>query len=174
MGNEEGEWVDMQILSDEQIRALIEEPKPMPSGLEPLGAMSKRSQHYRKDFSFVCPTSGNEFIVIIRKSAINMLDFSVILGYKPSYIHEVFRLRRYNGKSHHHSNVLERGPRFYDFHIHTATERYQRQGGFEEDAFAEPTIRYQTIERAIQCLLDDCGFRPQIDTSPLFTNQPIP
>ncbi len=163
----------MQMLSDEQIRALIEEEKDVPSGLEPLGTLSRRGQHYRKEYKISCP-SGNEFIAYIRKSAINEFDFSVILGYRPSYIHQVFRLRRYNGKSHHHTNFLEKGIRFYDFHIHTATERYQRQAGFEEDSFAEPTTRYQTLDSAIRCLLDDCGFRPKMENSPLWKNELLP
>ncbi len=94
------------------------------------------------------------------------LDFSVILGYQLPHLHTVFRLRRYNGKSHVHTNSIEKQT-FYDFHFHTATERYQRPG-FREEHFAEITNRYQTIEGAIQCILDDCGFRAPTPQMNLF------
>jgi hypothetical protein len=117
----------------------------------------------------VIAPSGNEFLVAIRRSALNMLDFSVILGYQLPNVHTVFRLRRYNGKSHHHTNALEKQT-LYDFHFHTATERYQRSG-FSEDHFAVRTNRHYSLESAVQCLLDDCGFRPPMEKSPLFTGQ---
>jgi hypothetical protein len=69
---------------------------------------------------------------------------------------KVFRLRRYNGKSHEHTNPIEKQT-FYDFHIHTATERYQDLGA-REDSFAEPTHRFSSIEEAVDCFLDDCNF----------------
>jgi hypothetical protein len=157
----------MHILSEDRINELIAEEKPLPSGLAPLGAMSQRSQHYRKDYKVMCP-SGNEFLVAVRRSALNVLDFSVILGYQLPHVHTIFRLRRYNGKSHHHTNTLEKQI-FYDFHFHTATERYQRPG-FREDHFAV-TTNHHSLESAIQCLLDDCGFRPPMEKSPLFMGQ---
>jgi len=106
-------------------------------------------------------------MLAIRQSMLNHFDFSVILGYKVPGFNTVFRLRRYNGK-HRHTNTIEKHP-LYDFHIHTATERYQRIGGMKEDSFAEATDRYQTLDTAIQCLLDDCGFIPPLGESPLFT-----
>ena len=66
------------------------------------------------------------------------------------------RLRRYNGKSHQHTNPLE-DQRFYDFHIHTATERYQASGN-REDTYAEASSRYADLDQALGCLIDDCGF----------------
>jgi hypothetical protein len=68
----------------------------------------------------------------------------------------VFRLRRCNGKSHEHSNIIEE-KRFYDFHIHTATERYQ-DAGLREDWYAEPTDRYNDFNGALRCMFKDCGF----------------
>ena len=156
----------MHILSDAQIKALIEERKPFPSHLVPLGPLMERNKHERKDFRIPVP-SGNEFVVFIRKSVINMLDFSVVLGYQLPHVHTVFRLRRYNGKSHQHTNVLE-NETFYDFHIHTATEKYQRPG-FREDHHAVTTSGYSDLRGAIDCLLNECGFRVSIEESPLFT-----
>lgn len=98
-----------------------------------------------------------------------ILDFSVILGYKNPGLNTIFRLRRYNGKSHYHTNTIER-QRFRDFHHHTATERYQLLGS-KEDHFAEIDARYFDLDSAIQCLLGDCGFRSSVQESPLFTGQ---
>jgi hypothetical protein len=158
----------MFTLSEDHIRAPIEERKAIPPQLSPLGALTRRSHHKRKDFTIPAP-SGN--MVFVRISVVNMLDFPVILGYRLPHLHSVFRLRRYNGKSHHHTNVLERET-FYDFHIHTATERYQRSG-FSEDHFATKTNRYRDLQGAIDLLLDECGFRSPIEESPLFRGQII-
>jgi len=156
----------MAILSDREIATLIDEPKTIPVGLRPLGRLVERNQHRRKDFE-VIGASGSGFVLAIRQSMLNPFDFSVILGYKVPGFNTVFRLRRYNGK-HRHTNTIERHP-LYDFHIHTATERYQKLGGMKEDSYAEVTDRYQTLDTAIQCLLDDCGFISPLGESPLFT-----
>jgi len=49
---------------------------------------------------------------------------------------------------------------FYDFHIHTATERYQELGAKEEH-YAEATDRYGDLNAAISCMVQDCGFQIQ-------------
>lgn len=72
----------------------------------------------------------------------------------------LFRLRRYNGKSHEHTNHIE-GETFYDYHIHLATERYQVIGT-REDAFAQPTDRYGDFQSALRCLIQDVN----LDVSP--------
>jgi len=94
--------------------------------------------------------------LIPRQSSFNPLDFSIILGcYRPDS-NKIFRLRRYNGKSHEHTNRIEGNP-FYDFHIHTATERYQNLG-MHEDSYAEPTESFSDFFSAMECMLKDCGF----------------
>ena len=100
---------------------------------------------------------GNLFRIILRQSNLNIMSFSVILVYLDPKSNIIFRLRRYNGKSHLHSNVIEKHEAFYDFHIHYATERYQKSG-YREDSYAEPTNRYSDLHGAIQCLIEDCAF----------------
>jgi hypothetical protein len=153
----------MSILSDETIASLIREAKTVPTGLSPLGKLVARNQHKRREYDVIAK-SGNPFTVFIRQSDLNIMDFSVVLGYRLPQVHTVFRLRRYNGK-HQHTNVLEKQT-FYDFHVHTATRRYQTPG-FKEDHFAETTTRHWNLESAIQSLIADCGFRTFEDT-PLF------
>ena len=155
----------MYALSEEQIGTLIREAKSIPEGLCPVGRMTERNQHKRKDYDLACD-SGNKYLVAIRQSCLNAWDFSVILGYYLPKVNTVFRLRRYNGK-HRHTNTIEKDT-FYRFHIHTATERYQVPGS-KEDHFAEATNRYWSLESAIQCLLMDCGFRSPIEEAPLFS-----
>jgi hypothetical protein len=159
----------MRTLSDQEIAALIADEKKIPPGLSPLGKMTERCQHKRKDFD-VQADSGNEFVVRVRQSSLNVLDFSVILGYKLPGSYTVFRLRRYNGSSHQHTNVIERQT-LDGFHIHAATERYQQLGGAKEDHYAEKTDRYYHLDSAIQCMLAECGFRSPVEDSPLFRGE---
>ena len=49
---------------------------------------------------------------------------------------------------------------FYDFHIHTATERYQVLENKKEDKYAEVTDRYGDFSGALDCLIEDAGFPP--------------
>jgi hypothetical protein len=82
----------------------------------------------------------------------------------------VFRLRRYNGRSHEHTNAIERAT-FYAFHIHTATERYQDLG-MREDSFAEPTDRFSNFEEAVDCLFDDANLKaPEGQQGKLFKKE---
>lgn len=115
----------------------------------------------------------NEFHVILRKSKFNSLDFSAILGVRAPHSNRVFRLRRYNGKSHEHTNKIE-GETFYDFHIHMATERYQRLGDREprEDAYAEITGRYGDLTGALDCLLADASFELEGQQGSMFLLAP--
>lgn len=84
--------------------------------------------------------------------------------YCPRDTNQLFRLRRHNGRSHEHTNKIE-GDKFYEFHIHIATERYQDLG-VREDSYAEPTDRFTDLGGAIDCLLADCGFdRRNLQTS---------
>jgi hypothetical protein len=159
----------MLFLLDTQIDAMICEAKTIPDGLCPLTRPIERNQHRRKEFEITCAT-GSSFVIATRQSMLNSQDFSVILGYRNPGFNTIFRLRRYNGKSHYHTNTIETET-FREFHIHTATERYQKRGP-REDHFAKIDTRYWDLASAIQCLLNDCGFRSPIDNSPLFTGNP--
>ncbi len=153
-------------LSDAEIQKLLAEPKPLPPDYEARLRPKPKSGHEEAELQIV-GLNGSVFRVIIRKSIFNPLDFSVILAYQPPDTNILFRLRRYNGKSHEHSNCLER-ERFYEFHRHTATERYQA-GGFREDAFAEADNRFAQLHEALSCLFEDCGFQlPQVRQLGLF------
>jgi len=94
--------------------------------------------------------------LIVRQGIFNPLDFSVILAYRPPKSNQLFRICRYNGKSHEHTNSIEMET-FYGYHIHIATERYQEIGA-REDAYAQQTDRFSDYQQAVKCMFDDCGF----------------
>lgn len=142
-------------LTDLEITALIGESKRLPDDyLARIQTKPKRG-HKERELD-VTGVNGSEFRLVLRQSLLNPLDFSVIPGYQIPNTNQTFRLRRYNGKSHEHTNAVE-NQTFYDFHIHTATQQYQ-EIGMREDSFAEPTDRFADFQGAIRCLLKDCGF----------------
>ena len=147
-------------LTDSEIADLLAERKPLPSGFRTKLVTRPKRGHTERELD-VPGADGSDFRLILRQSLVNALDFSVILGYRVPSSNQLFRLRRYNGRSHEHTNVIE-GDTFYEFHVHTATERYQDEG-LREDAFAVPTDRYSDFEAAQQCMFDDCEFVLPVD-----------
>src|SRR4051812_42225554 len=142
------------MITDAEIQRLLGIAKPLPTNFRSYVKTRPRRGHKERELD-VWATTGEPFRIIFRESLLNPLDFSAILAFVlPNG--QLFRLRRYNGKSHEHTNKIERN-KCYDFHIHTATERYQ-SSGLREDAYAEPTNRYQNFRTAVECLFNDCGF----------------
>jgi hypothetical protein len=159
-------------LTDAEIAALISEPKDGADKLRGKLQLTGKGAHKEAQIA-VTGADGHEFRVIVRQSALNVLDFSVILGFCPGETTGLFRLRRYNGKHGEHTNSIER-QRFYAFHIHKATERYQDRGQ-REDAFAEPSDRYSAVRSATECLIQDCGFASSAPLQlSLFTEETMP
>ena len=147
--------------NDEEIAALVNEPKALPAGRSGQRRWTHKRGHSEQQLELVSHSS-RVFRLILRQGRINRLDFSVILAVQAPTSNQVFRLRRYNGRSHQHTNQIE-GDRFFDFHIHTATQRYQELG-MREDGFAEPSDRYSDFEGAWQCLLADANIDPPMNT----------
>lgn len=144
------------VLADEEIARLVLEAKHLPDDYhDRIKPRPKRG--HREGELRVIGAQNSEFRVITRQSYSDPFDFSVILVYDVPRTNRRFRLRRYNGKSHEHTNKIE-DETFFDFHIHMATERYQDRG-FNEDAYAKPTERYWDLDSAIDCMVEDCGFQ---------------
>jgi len=76
------------LLSDEEIEALVLEPKLMPDGLF-TPKMAVRNSHRHKSYEISCDT-GHLFVVKIRESCVNPMNFSVILGYILPGVYTVF------------------------------------------------------------------------------------
>ena len=92
---------------------------------------------------------GARFRVYLRQNLGDESDFSCGLallhkGGKPLI------LIRYNGSNHLHGEIR------YRCHIHRATAE-ALVAGRKIDSHAEETDRYNTLEGALACLLDDCG-----------------
>jgi hypothetical protein len=153
--------------SDQEIGQLIQERKKLPANYRTLIGLRRKRGHKEREL-YLSGVEGNQFRLILRQSNFNPLDFSIILALNPFDTNLLFRLRRYNGKSHEHTNHIEKNT-FYDFHIHLTTERYQDLGG-REDAYAEPTDRFSDFQTAIRCFIADCGFEepycPQLSLFP--------
>jgi len=149
--------------TDEEIATLLSERKPLPPDYRKRLNFREKRGHRETELE-IAGQAGNEFRLIGRQSKLNFFDFSIILAVSPSGSSQLFRLRRYNGKHGEHTNLIE-GNTFYDFHIHTATERYQDLG-MREDSYAEPTDRFGTFDTALRCLFQDCGFDVPQDPQP--------
>jgi hypothetical protein len=157
-------------LTDSQIERLIGERKQLPGDYRSRLRLREKRGHDEQELD-IEGEGGSAFQIILRKNRINPLDFSVILGCFPELSGQLFRLRRYNGKSHEHTNQIERVT-FYDFHIHQATERYQDLG-LREDAWAVVTNQYGDFDGALAHMLSDCNFQlPEDPQQPLFGAQP--
>ena len=139
---------------DQEIELLVQERKPAPADWRNRIRLKPKRGHDEEQLDLI-GDAGSEFRLILRQNKINPLDFSVILAVRVPGSSQIFRLRRYNGKSHEHTNHIE-DVTFYDFHIHIATERYQERGT-REDAYAEPTDRYGDFHGALRCLIDDAN-----------------
>lgn len=148
------------ILSDDDIAHLLAEKKPLPDDYRSKIQVRPKMGHKERELE-VKGVNGSDFRLILRQSVINPLDFSIILVYRPPKSNQLFRLRRYNGKSHEHTNSIE-VETFYDFHIHEATERYQEIGA-REDTYAQPTTRFSDFHEAISCMIKDCAFETPFD-----------
>lgn len=157
-------------LTDAEIAALVAEVKQVGKDWRSHLQLRPKKGHSERDFHLT-GEKGNKFLLILRQSNVNVLDFSLILAFEVPSSNRIFRLRRYNGKSHEHTNSIERN-RFYDFHIHMATERYQDLGT-REDAYAEPTARYADFHQALRCLMKDANIlvRPQDAPGSLFEEE---
>ena len=143
-------------LTDKEIQDLLNEKKQITVAPDELFLNMKEKRGHKGSEQLIQRPDGSSFIIKVRISNENSLDFSAILGYNPPKSTKLFLLRRYNGKSHEHKNKLESENVFYDFHIHTATERYQSEGT-KEEYFAEITDRYSTVQEALNCLITDCN-----------------
>ena len=134
--------------TDQQIAALIKERKVLPDNW--------RIQLDKNDSLYIIGESGNRFRIITNLNKKYPTDFSVILAVINPKTGAVFRIRRYNGMpKRSHNNKIEK-QKIYGYHIHSATERYQERG-YDEEAYAEKTDRYNNLKGALHCLIQDAN-----------------
>jgi hypothetical protein len=150
--------VARKIYTDQEINELVLELKPLPVDWRSVSRVKKTDSNITQIVDCI-GSDKHRFQLQLRQNTSNPLNFCVTLGFFPEGSNELFRLRRYDGKYHEHSNPIEKVRRFYDFHIHIATERYQQFGTKEEDKYAVVTDRYSNYEGALKCLFKDCNFQ---------------
>jgi len=155
--------------TDLEILELINERKILPASFNSKSQLKDKQGHKEREVDLK-GEYGNDFRVIFRQSLFNVLDFSIILATFQTNSSLPFRLCRYNGKSHQHSNLIEKIS-FYNFHIHKATERYQDLGS-REDAYAEETEKYFDYLSAYQCFLSDVNLI-DLEQKPTLFGEPI-
>lgn len=144
----------MVTFDDEQIGEMITAPKEW-TGKAGLSKPRARQGHLVSD-GWLTGEDGSEFRILVRRSMSEKVSFSAILMVRVPGSTRWFRLLRYNGR-HWHRNRIE-GNRFRDFHIHTATARYQADGR-REDAYAEVSDRYADCDGAVRCLMRDANMQ---------------
>jgi hypothetical protein len=155
--------------TDDEITKLLAERKPvLKEDLDRIVPKAKRAGLFERELTIV-GDGGNYFVIKVRQSSVNPFDFSVIVCVRMKSSQTLFRLRRYNGKSHEHTNKLEGTPAFYDFHIHQATERYQEAEGMTEESFAEKTRKYSDVMGAIAIMVTECGIELPSNQGDLFS-----
>ena len=147
-------------LTNAEIQDLIDEPKLIDcSPVSLLRNMKSRGgralSHIYHSHRFPRAEGEGDWLIYLRRNKLKPLDFSCGLGFIPQGRNQAFMLRRYNGKSHEHTNRLERQRPFYDFHIHQATERYQTSS-YSDEHYAMITDGYVDLAGALKCLIDDC------------------
>jgi len=142
--------------TDQEIEELIQERKPLPEGWRNQFVTRIKRSDKEKHLDLT-GNAGNKFRIIIRQSQFNESSFSVVLGVHVPLLNQLFRLRRYNGNNHTHTNEIEKVT-VQGFHIHFATARYQRRG-LREDDYAEATNRYKDVDGAFECLIADANLK---------------
>ena len=135
--------------TDQQIAELIDERKVLPGDW--------RTQLDKNNSLYIIGELGNRFRLITNLNEKYPSDFSVILAVINPKTGAAFRILRYNGMPKRpHNNRIEK-QKIYGYHIHSATERYQERG-YDEETYAEETDRYNNLEGALCCLIQDANF----------------
>jgi len=145
--------------TDSEINELTLEMKEYNGTIDDLLNFKESDGHKRSTVE-IPRLDGSAFIVKLRQNINTLNDFSAILAFQKKGANWDFKLRRYNG-IHEHTNKLEK-IRFFGFHIHYATQRYQ-DAGRKEESYAEKTDRYSDIKGALKCLIDDCHIQVKTD-----------
>ena len=105
----------------------------------------------------------SRFLIYQRANLLDQLDYSSGILYLPRGGLSL-TLARYNGPSHEHRDIV------YRPHIHRASEK-AIAAGRKPESDAEETERFETLEGALACLVNDfnvTGIRVQHDNEPRF------
>jgi len=160
----------MRILTDEEITALISEPKTVPNNwFVRLEAKDKAHFQHKEKEADIKGSNGSLFRIIIRQNKLNVLDFSIIITLREKDSNLEYNLLRFNGKHPSaHTNKWEKENKLQEyrfnpaFHVHRATQRYQ-ESGYRIDGYAEVTARYSDFHTALNQFLLECNIKREDD-----------
>ena len=149
----------MVLLTDADIKVLIDERKILnkPKEFNPILVEKLDKWEYKKKLN---GANKHTFQIYIWKSKHRERIFSV--GLFVQIGGDWVPLKRYNGDQVH-TNKIEK-TRVKGYHIHQATERYQRAYN-DIDGFAVETRNYTTWEGALKQLIRDNHVGPEIPHS---------
>ena len=153
--------------TDEELRQLGQLPKTVTNpGARWSEKPTVHPVHRQRTFRAEGAAADGEqlrFLIYQRQSLHDRLNYSCGIVYLiPGGVW--LTLARYNGANHPHGDIR------YQPHIHRATEAAITDGRKPENA-AEETTRYQTLEGALACLIEDfslSGMPADPDHSSLF------
>lgn len=138
-------------LTDEAIRALISERKQLPPKWRSSLSPDQREAQHRRGSVRLQGVGGADFELFSRQHVDFVDNFTVGLQFR-AVDGTVYRLLRANGlHPGGHRNRLEGTSFGTSFHVHRATERYQREG-LAIDGYAEQTDEYSSLEQAVDFL----------------------
>lgn len=152
--------MNTRIYTDEELSELRAMPKRVRNpGARWAEKPSIRPAHRQRTFKVVSQSDESlEFSIYQRQNIIDDYDFSCGISYLTSGARPL-TLARYNGPSHKHGDI------HYKPHIHWTCERAIAAGKRPETE-AEATDRFETLEGALACLIDDhnlSGIRANYD-----------
>jgi hypothetical protein len=155
-------------ITDEKITELLNCPKRLTN---PQARSKNKDGHEQINYKVSATDgSGYEFEVYKRQNLREGMedDFSCGINWvAPNG--DTLTLKRYNGPSHEHPNHLEKTKVGLNCHIHIATEKYIKANR-KPEGYAEETTRYNSVEGALHCLVNDCKISG-IDTTPDTSSQ---
>lgn len=151
------------ILTDQQIRELLGDRKPIPheykDWLRRRKIRNKPEKRVRRE---IRSDAGRKFQIIVRESLKRTNNFSIILRHISG--HDKHTLIRCNGFHRPHQNTIEKksGSGIAGFpanttHVHYLTERYQIEGLEKADQYAEPCSEYHDLNSALSYFVAHFG-----------------
>lgn len=141
--------MNIKLYSETELGALRSIPKRIANpGARWLEKPKARPAHRQRSFQ----ASGGDdaevrFLVYQRQNLEDERDFSCGIAYLPRGAPPL-TLARYNGPSHEHGDIV------YRPHIHRASESAMAAGK-KAESDAEETDRFESLEGALACLVDD-------------------
>lgn len=140
-------------MTDEEIELLIKIPKMVKN---PAAREREKRRSFQRTHTLESIDGSETFELYTRQNSMDPESYSCGLVYHAKD-GEKTTLVRYNGSCHQHRNPLEDGQTInYACHIHRATQRYI-SAGLKSDHFAEQTDRYNSMNEALVCILQDCN-----------------